>query len=241
MEPCGRDDPGMDDRKKLTIIQQQKADWKDNVLRSDSLPEGIPAYEFKVVKAQPVFRSQYLRKQIKSVTFLDTLSQMPADAWDVSEDGNRSVMAWVKPDGGLYDLYIGAEGGMRTGKSCKQMFAGYVNLRRITFGGVLHTENTEDMSWLFTNCVCLNKLDLRCLDTTGVKDMRCMFYRCTSLAELDLSSFDTTGVKDMYGMFEYCRSLIELDLSSFDTSGVQDMRYMFSFCPAGSKWQHLLH
>ena len=147
--------------------------WKNNVLRSDEITWVLNLDERK---KHSVFGSQYRREQIQSVTFLDTLAEMPADAWDASEAGNRSVMAWVKPNGELYDLYIGAEGGMRTGESCAGMFAGYVNAERITFGRALHTK--------------------------GAREMYAMFQGCGSLRELDLCSFDTSNVTYMSSMFD---------------------------------------
>ena len=239
--------------------------WKNNVLRSGTILLGD--YFLPAKSPDTVFDSRYRREQIQSVTFLDTLAEMPADAWDTSEAGNRSVMAWVKPNGELYDLYIGAEGGMRTGESCAAMFAGYVNVERITFGSALHTKGARKMYAMFQGCVSLRELDLSSFDTSNVTDMISMFDGCGSLRELDLisfdtsnvtdmnymfsgcrslkyldlSSFDTSNVTDMFAMFNGCGSLRELDLSNFDTSKVSDMRYMFDNCPAGSKWQHLLH
>ena len=72
-----------------------------------------------------VFGSDYQRTQIRSVTVVDTLADMPEDAWDVSEAGNGTVMTWVKPNGELYDLYIGAEGGVCAGTSCRTESAGF--------------------------------------------------------------------------------------------------------------------
>ena len=210
-----------------TSAQGQKADWRNNVLRSDELPGYISSIGAQKCK---VFRSQYLRKEISSVTFLDTLRGMPDDAWDVSEAGNRSVMAWVKPNDALYDLYIGAEGGMRVGKDCSEMFVGYVNAERISFGTVLHTEGVENMRAMFYDCESLSELDLSGFDTAKVWDMSSMFYGCNSLTELDLSSFDTSGVKNMHRMFYNCKSFTRLNLSSFNTSGVKSMHRMFYNC-----------
>ena len=203
------------------VSSLKKAGWKNNVLRSDAVPDGIDS---DVLKKYSVFGCRYRREEIQSVTFLDTLADMPADSWDVSEAGNRSVLAWVRRNGSLYDLYIGAEGGMRTGKNCQTLFAGYANAKRITFGGVLHTEGAEVMARMFYGCGSLTELDLSSFDTSGVQDMHWMFYGCRSLKYLDLSSFDTSGVKNMGAMFYGCSSLKNLDLSSFDTSGVKSIR-----------------
>ena len=210
----------------------EKTDWKNNVLRSDEFSDEFTdeSFELDQMKVQPVFGSQYRREQIKSVTFLDSLLEMPEEAWDVSEAENRSVMAWVKPDGELYELYIGAEGGMQAGKNCSEMFAGYTNSDRITFGRALHTEGAEDMFRMFDSCESLTELDLTGFDTSGVKHMSFMFFGCSALVELNLSSFDTSRVEDMHYMFNDCKSLKALDLSGFDTSGVEDMGCMFDGC-----------
>ena len=182
----------------------KKADWRKNILRSDELPDGV--------KARSVFGSQYRREQIASVTFLDTLADMPEDAWDVSEAGNRSVMAWVKPNGGLYDLYIGAEGGMQAGKSCKEMFAWYVNAKHIRFGHVLHTSNVQNMSCMFWNCNTLTDMDLSSFDTSNLKDMSYMFFNCSALTELNLTGFPIHEMDEVYarGWSRGCTSLREV-------------------------------
>lgn len=76
----------------------------------------------------PVFGSQYKRGQIRNITFVDSLSQAPKDAWDVSDGGNWSVMAWVEPEGAGYHLYIGADGGINADRACTDLFAGYQNV-----------------------------------------------------------------------------------------------------------------
>ena len=206
--------------------------WRNNILRSDEIVDQdgnhyLPYDEFFV------FGSDYLREQIRSVTFLDTLAEQPDDAWDVSAAGNGSVMAWVKPKGTQYDLYIGAEGGVSAGESCKDLFWGYENAASIRFGDAFHTENVQDMSWMFFGCRSLTELTLGDrFDTSNVQDMSYMFCHCRSLTELTLGDrFDTSNVQDMSSMFYYCRSLKELTLGDgFDTSNVKRMDGMFSDC-----------
>ena len=223
-----------------------------SILRSDEIADDYDG----TYEEYPVFGSAYQRGDIASVTFLDTMSDMPANAWDVSEDGNGKVMAWVKPNESLYDLYIGAEGGVWGGESCKELFAGYKNAERIVFADVFHTENVQDMSFLFlqchdltslelsefdtsnvqimsymfTECEKLSTLDLSSFDTANVESMLAMFLGCSSLSDLKVSRFDTSKVRSMYGMFAYCETLSTLDLSSFDTSNVTKMSDMFNGC-----------
>lgn len=61
---------------------------------------------------QAVFGSAYTRDQISKVAFETTLSGVPEDAWDISDSGG-TVMAYVVPDGGLYQLHIAARAACR--------------------------------------------------------------------------------------------------------------------------------
>ena len=208
-----------------------------NILRTRVVP--MDNYH---IRRWSVFNSQYSRCDIKSVTFVDTLTEMPDDAWDVSAARNRKVMAWVKPNGNLfYDLYIGANGDIWAGESCSKLFAGYDNLERITFAGVLHTENVQDMASMFEGCSKLVSLDLSSFDTSNVQNMDSMFYNCWGLSVLDLSSFDTSNVQDMSSMFTCCNSLTNLKLGDRFVTTNAETRQMFDICPAGDDYQHLLN
>ena len=178
--------------------------------------------------------SKYKREQIKSVTFVASVADMPVEAWkrawDASEDWSRTILAGVVPNGALYDLYIGGNGEIRAGASCLRMFEGYVNVERISLGGAFNTSGTKNMMGMFWECENLTQLDLSGMDTSRVQDMSFMFWRSKSLTELDLSGFNTSNVQRMDCMFSGCEALTELDLSGFDTSKVQDMSSMFWEC-----------
>ena len=177
-----------------------------------------------------VYDAPYMRSQIKSITIVDTLANAPEEVWDASEARNGAVLCWVEPNGELYDLYIGAEGGVWAGESARNMFRGYTNAERIDFGDAFHTEDVRDMYGMFLHCQSVRELDLRSFDTSRVKDMTNMFTGCHALEEVDLSSFDTARVELMAGMFDWCTSLMELDLSNFNTSNVNNMASMFAQC-----------
>ena len=186
--------------------------WRSNVLGADEIPEEYDGVFFDY----PVFGSEYQRSQIGSVTILDTLADLPEDAWDVSEAENGTVMAWVEPSGGLYDLYIGAEGGVSAGSSCAYLFAGYQNAVSITLGDHFATYDAMNME--------------------------SMFHFCESLASLTLGErFDTAGVQDMSYMFARCLSLTELPLGDRFVTANADTTEMFFECPAGDDYRHLLH
>lgn len=173
------------------------------------------------------------REDIVSITFLDSLDRLHGTNRDVSTAQDGSVMAWVDVRGdGMYDLYIGAEGGVEAPENCYGLFMSYINLESISFNGAFHTENTTSMQAMFDHCDRLTKLDVSGFDTSRVTTMFGMFYECGSLQELDLSGFDTSNVTDMGFLFCECESLTSLDVSSFDTSNVTNMRAVFNGCRA---------
>ena len=213
--------------------------WMNNILRSDEIPEDFD----DVLNTYPVFGSDYQRNQIISVTILDTLADLPEDAWDVSEAGNGSVMAWVEPNGGLYDLYIGGEGGVSVGSSCAYLFAGYQNALSITLGDHFATYDAVDMQSMFHYCQSLTELILgRHFDTSNAQDMESMFQFCEVLADLDLGDhFDTSNVQNMRYMFFWCATLTELNLGDKFVTANADTTDIFKNCPAGDAYQHLLN
>ena len=200
---------------------------KRNILRSD-LASG--EYNLQKIKDCPVFGSSIKRKEIEFITFVDTVANAPLTAWDVSADGDGSVLAWTHGFRKKNYLYIGAEGGIDGVESCKKLFAGYENLRRIDFGQNFHTTNVRDMSFMFFDCFALSSLDLSSFDTSGVQDMCCMFCGCSALTDLDLGSFNTANVKNMSNMFSGCSDLTTLEIGSFRTANVRNMKGMFFAC-----------
>lgn len=190
--------------------------------------------EVKNAAVYSVFSNETLkREQILSITFLDTLKDMPENAWDVSKKGSYGqVKAWAQKDEqtGLYNLYIAAAGGVAAPSDCSGLFNGYTNLKTIDFGNTFFTDNTTNMRLMFFNCNLLSELNLSGFNTHLVTRMGSMFYACNSLEELDLSGFDTSSVTNMSTMFYECKSLEKLLLVGFNTSSVTSMGNMFAGC-----------
>lgn len=207
------------------IVEEKNQRWKENILMSDwgnwSTNEERP--EAKVLG------SKITRKEIVSVTILDTLAHMPVNSWDVSQNKDKKVMAWVKRNRGKYDLYIAGEGGINA-QNCANLFGGYINVERICLNGHFHTDYAESLICLFDNCYKLREVDVSTLNTANTTNMRGMFGECRSLTFIDLSNFNTSKVVTMYAMFYGCTGLGQLDVSSFDTSNVTNMEFMFSKC-----------
>ena len=199
------------------------------VLRGDLLEGNYYDEELSDYHAPKVLGSEYLRSEIASITFLDSLADAPSNAWDVSEAGNGSVLAWVKSNGDFYDLYIAGNGGVAAPEDCNSLLADYNNAISMQLD-CLDTSKVKNMWRMFQDCTSLTKLDLSRFDTSNVVDMGLMFWNCSSLTMLDLSGFDTSSVMNMSLMFLNCAKLTALDLSGFNTSNVREMEYMFSDC-----------
>lgn len=219
--------------------------WETNYLMTgERIPLEGSTMEEQMENAakHPVLGSKLTRDQIRSVTFLDSLDEIPSSAWDVSAVGNGSVMAWTKLNDGLYDLYIAAEGGVSAAHDCSDLFAGYSNAKTINFGEAFHTTGAADMSRMFFGCKALTELNLNRFDTSAVQDMNHMFYWCAHLRGLTLGdSFDTSAVQDMNRMFCRCKSLTKLTLGDNFVTTNADTEDMFYDCPAGADYRHLLN
>lgn len=179
-------------------------------------------------KTYPVFGSDYQRQQIISVTFLSDLSNANQDAWDVSEDKDGSVLAWVVSNSGGYDLYIAGNGGVNAPADCGYLFYGYSNLKEVNFNGAFHTDNVTDMSGMFYKCTSLAEVDLSGMNTVSVTNMAYMFCECESLVSVKLRGINTSKVTNMSNLFSNCLNLSDVDVSGFDTSGVNTMHAMFN-------------
>ena len=225
--------------------------WADNILMED-WDNGRAAQDYPDYS---VFGSEITRKEISSITFLNSTNTAPQEAWDVSMEGNRSVLAWTEESETveesetaeesqtaqesegekLYDLYIAGNGGVAAPTVSRALFTGYSALKEIHFNGAFHTESVTNMRAMFHSCSTLTALDISGFNTSNVTDMSFMFGDagvggCSRLTALDVSGFDTSNVTDMRGIFSNCAGLTALDVSGFDTSNVTNMRAMFYRC-----------
>ena len=71
------------------------------------------------------------RKDVKTVTFLDSTSGAPRSVLDFSADGDMSVIGWIK--GG--DVFVAADGKIALNETVSYLFAGMKNLEEVNFGG----------------------------------------------------------------------------------------------------------
>ena len=186
--------------------------------------EGIVTYE------ATVFGSSMQRSEINIITLTDKMDEISGDAWDVSANQDRSVMACVKQNEDLIELVIAGKNGIKANKNCFALFAGYFSAEKLNIKCEFDTSGVTDMSNMFSYCRNLVNIDVRGFDTSQVTNMSSMFSYCRNLVNIDVSGFDTSQVTNMCGMFDSCKALSEIDVSGFDTSQVIHMSDMFSSC-----------
>ncbi len=191
-----------------------------NRMRSDPIDEDMASDDLRV------FQSSILRKNVASVTFLDTVTDAPEDAWDVSDEGNGRVLAWVTGQAPAYALYIAGRGGVRAPENCFGLFSGYANATSIIFGTAFDTSDVTDMGSMFTLCVKLTNLDVHNFDTSHVTDMHYMFSGCYSLTDLDLSSFDFSNVENYGGFMDNGRLYNGQPWEELFTNGSSDSSFL---------------
>ncbi len=154
-------------------------------------------------------------------------------SYDISQEGNGSVIARIVPNVGssnTYTIYIQGEGGVIANENSANLFDSFSVLESIEGLEYFDTSNATNMDGMFAKCPKLKSLDISSFDTSNVEIMTFMFLRNTSLTDLNLSGLDTSKVTNMRWMFRECSALESLDISSFDTSNVTNMSYMFYQC-----------
>ena len=114
-------------------------------------------------------------------------------------------------------------------KSFKKLFFECQIIKEIKFK-VFNIFHISDMSYMFSYCINLIKLDVSKLRTDKTINMCNMFESCIKLKELDLSNFNTNNLSNMNLMFYGCISLKKLNISNFLTFEDCKMISMFEKC-----------
>lgn len=194
--------------------QESENAWKNNLL----------------MKNPHIMFSGISKNAITSVVFIDTCTDAPENAWDISVAQNRSVLAWIEDVAEYCQLYIAGNGGINGMNACQGLFLSYSQLESVDFNNCFYTDEVTDMSQMFYGCEKLVSVNFEGINTSNVTNMKEMFYRCAKLRSLNVKGFDVSNVTDMSYLFTYCSSLPVVDVSSWDTSNVTDMKYMFRDC-----------
>lgn len=197
--------------------------WGKNLLMPvDDYSDGFDSKSvcLESIEETSVFGSVYKRWQIKSVTFLDTLQNMPESAFDVSATFDKSVMAWVvgaeerKLKNGssmkMYHLFIAADGGINGAIACSYLFAGYGCVERIDFNGCFHTDGAVLMNNMFSDCYHLTELDLSSFNVGLLENTNAMFEYCYELSAVNFGDFFAPSLENTHSMFFDCVKLINV-------------------------------
>ena len=180
-----------------------------------------------------------LNKIIKKVSILNTTKDAGANAVDLSENGDRSVLGWKEGN----TLYLAGNNGITAPEDCSYLFSAegaynneelqWSKLQEITGAELLDMSNTKDMRWMFYCCSSLKRVDVSKWKIGQVKSLQGTFNRCSSLEDLgetNVKSWNVSQVENMHTLFLYCQKLTALDVSGWNTSNVDNMAWMFKGC-----------
>ena len=187
------------------------------------------------------------RQNIDNVTFVNSTSGKNSNNWDVSAQGDGSILAWYTQNAnGSYKVYIGSDWEMFGNYNSTNLFANIgkssksTSATTITNIDLLNVGSVVVMEAMFKNTGynAMTKLDLGSNFNTGhATTMNQMFQGTgyTAMTTLSLgSNFDTTNVTNMHQMFNQTgyTKMTSLNLGTkFNTSKAESMRYMF--CSTG--------
>ena len=165
--------------------------------------------------------------------------------WDVSENNDKSIIAWTSSLTAPYTVHIVSASEIYANKDSTNLFSyiGWAEIctatETITYIERLNVSNTTNMTRMFlgTGHQAMTTLNLGSkFNTSSVTTMYAMFDECgyKAMTSLNLGSlFDTSKVTNMGFMFKSCgySKMTSLSLgSNFNTGKVTNMKYMFCEC-----------
>ena len=164
--------------------------------------------------------------------------------WDVSTQGDYSILAWYGDNSVPYQVHVGSCNEIYANSNSSYLFSyiGYgsacTETSVINGIGLLNTSSATNMEGMFQYCGYRKMTGLSLESnfyTSNVTNMSNMFNGCgqTQLTSFDFgSNFNTSRVTNMSGMFQnFAYKLGSLNLGSqFYTSTVTNMSNMFSGC-----------
>ena len=73
---------------------------------------------------------------------------------------------------------------------------------------------------LFSDCKCIESINIIKFNRTNINNMCCMFSGCSSLKEINFENFNTNNVINMSYMFFNCSSLLEVNFPFINTNNL---------------------
>lgn len=161
---------------------------------------------------------------IKGFKYASSLNGTPID---ISEDGDSSVLAYIK-DGIIYylsddDIYLNSDS--------SYMFDKFVNIKQIDLSHISF-KKVRKMNFMFSNCKYLTNLNMDNDETITLDEMQGMFFDCQSIVDLNLFMINTKNVCSMNSLFFNCKNLknIYIDTNNWSINKVNNFNKMYFNC-----------
>ena len=161
---------------------------------------------------------------IKAFKYSSSLDGAPID---ISEDGDSSVLAYIKDNIIYYlsddDIYLNYDS--------SYMFDKFINLKQIDLTHISF-KKVRKMNYMFGNCKYLTDLDMDNDETIILDEMQGMFFDCQSIVDLNIFMINTKNVRNMNSMFFNCKNLknIFIDTSKWSINKVNNFSKMYNNC-----------
>ena len=140
------------------------------------------------------------------------------------ESTSYSSVPWSAHAAQIEEIDI-VDGGIKPA-SISGWFNGATALTKMNNISKLDVSATKDMSYAFSGCEQLTKIDLSSWNTASCTNMSYMFNACKQLMQVNVSSFRTSSVTDFSSMFYQCSNITDLDISNFDTRNAKSISMM---------------
>lgn len=162
-----------------------------------------------------------------SITGFEFSPNVKGDAIDISEDGDKSVLAYIDNN----TIYYVSDDDIYLNNDCSYMFDKFINLRKIdlTF---FNFNKIRKTNFMFGNCKYLTFLDMDNETEIKLNEMVGMFFDCQSIKELNLTMINTKNVKNFNSLFYNCKNLqnIIVNPAIFKTNNVTNYNKMYYNC-----------
>lgn len=142
------------------------------------------------------------------------------------ESTSYSSVPWSAHAAQIEEIDI-VDGGIKP-TSISGWFNGAAALAKMNNISKLDVSATKDMSYAFSGCEQLTKIDLSSWNTASCTNMSYMFSSCKQLMQVNVSSFRTSSVTDFSDMFYQCSNITDLDISNFDTRNAKSISLMMA-------------
>ena len=152
--------------------------------------------------------------------------QTVTELYENIESTSYSSVPWSAHAAQIEEIDI-VDGGIRPA-SIAGWFNGATALAKIDNISKLDVSATKDMSYAFSGCEQLTKINLSSWNTASCTNMSYMFSSCKQLMQVNVSSFRTSSVTDFSDMFYQCSNITDLDISNFDTRNAKSISLMMA-------------